>query len=195
MSHPSFQDYFMSVGSSHPRRSEGLRAPTTLMQHICEEEGRGVVLEPYYKVSETLGSLWERLQESFGPNNPNIQEGGPSRVSRLESQVSTLLAEVSSLRQEVAALSSLKGELGHLRAVLESQGNFEPPLDESVPEPDAAAKWLEAHPEAVEAHRGKQIAIHPKLGIIASGEDFASVYESVEKQGRMAEVTFDAIPA
>ena len=48
---------------------------------------------------------------------------------------------------------------------------------------DWAEKWLEEHPDEVRTHAGKSIALHPKLGIVASSKLLTDVVQEVKRKG------------
>jgi aminoglycoside phosphotransferase (APT) family kinase protein len=84
----------------------------------------------------------------------------------MEEQRELLARQLSGLGEQV---SYLEREVADLRRRVES-------LEGPAPDLDPAAAWLEQHPEEVARHRGKQVAIHPKLGIVASADNFAELY-------------------
>ena len=81
----------------------------------------------------------------------------------------------------VSRIASLESELASLRSVSEV------PLDPT-------AEWVAANSSQLEQYRGKQVAIHPGRGIVASGATFAEVYDLVREQGLLEQVVFDAVP-
>jgi hypothetical protein len=54
----------------------------------------------------------------------------------------------------------------------------EPPLDV-----DPAHVWLEAHPHEVAKHRGRQIAVHPDRGIVASAPTLSELLTELDRLG------------
>lgn len=68
-------------------------------------------------------------------------------------------------------------------------------MPEAEVAPDPAAAWVEKHQEDVARHAGKHIAVHPRLGIIASADSFAELYALVKDKNMLDEVVFDSVPA
>jgi hypothetical protein len=58
---------------------------------------------------------------------------------------------------------------------------------------DPCQVWMEQHPEEVAKYAGKRVAVHPTLGIVASGDTFGECYEAVP-EGMMGQVVFDVVP-
>jgi hypothetical protein len=59
---------------------------------------------------------------------------------------------------------------------------------------DPAARWLEEHRAEAALHRGKNVAIHPTRGIVASGDSLETVAREVKRMGLTEDVLFDVIP-
>src|SRR5580704_10577388 len=57
------------------------------------------------------------------------------------------------------------------------------PAREPPVEVDAAHVWLEAHPHEVAKHRGRQIAVHPERGIVASAPTLADLLAEIDRLG------------
>ena len=48
---------------------------------------------------------------------------------------------------------------------------------------DPAHVWLEAHPHEVAKYRGRQIAVHPERGIVASAPTLAALLTELDRLG------------
>jgi hypothetical protein len=122
----------------------------------------------------------------------------PDRASRVAAGVPerTLLDEIlaqlvqppadeaEALRREV---QRLRTELDELRRTVEDLVGERPGI--TVRDPWGA--WISAHPEEMAKHRGKRIAVHPTMGIVAADDTLEAVYEAVVRQGLLDEVAFD----
>lgn len=56
------------------------------------------------------------------------------------------------------------------------------PFDAEDPEPIFLSpwdRWLEAHPEEMERHAGRHVALHPTLGVYASAASLEDLYEQL----------------
>jgi len=58
-----------------------------------------------------------------------------------------------------------------------------PPAREPPVEIDPAHIWLEAHPHEVAKHRGRQIAVHPDRGVVASAPTLAELLAEIDRLG------------
>jgi hypothetical protein len=48
---------------------------------------------------------------------------------------------------------------------------------------DPAHVWLETHPHEVAKHRGRQIAVHPERGIVASAPTLTELLAEIDRLG------------
>lgn len=74
-----------------------------------------------------------------------------------------------------------------------SKPRFEEVPDDLNPGIDAAERWRRAHPEEIEKHRGRHIAIHPERGIVASSQSLLDLHSRVKELGLLDEVVFDGV--
>jgi hypothetical protein len=74
-------------------------------------------------------------------------------------------------------------------AALEARDAVDPTVD------DPAARWVAEHRHEAKAYRGRTVAIHSTRGIVASGDDVATVAREVERMGLSDEVLLDVIPS
>jgi 5'-nucleotidase len=61
---------------------------------------------------------------------------------------------------------------------------------------DSVGRWISAHPRELRKYAGRHVAIHPKLGIVASGSDVHEVTAIVGDlvEDVAAEIEFDIVP-
>jgi hypothetical protein len=112
-----------------------------------------------------------------------VMTPGPAEIARQAEARAEAALHMATLA--IAACQDLRDRLARLEDAA---------AEEPATEPDAIAQWLEANPEEVVKHRGKQIAVHPTDGIIASGADFRSVYEQVRARGyNPDDVVYDGV--
>ncbi len=111
---------------------------------------------------DTHPGVWRRLHE----------------LSRRQDAQDRLLREQEQwLQQQSELLQQQQERLARLERLLD-----EPELEAPPAEPDEQQRWMMEHPEEVEKHRGQHVAIHATRGIVAAGDDYASLVEKLEQQ-------------
>lgn len=79
-------------------------------------------------------------------------------------------------------------------ALLSRKQSEEQSFDQVPISDNPIADWMALHSEELMRHRGKHIAIHHKRGIVASDENFLTVYQKVKELGLEHDVVLDSIP-
>lgn len=151
-------DALTSAWSRGSSTQEGQWEALAPHPHLREALNLRTHLEALFRARQdidTLPGVWRRLSE----------------ISRRQDAQDRLQ------RQQEKLIQQLQERLARLE-----QRQHEREREESPPEPDDQQRWMMEHPDEVEKHRGRHIAVHATRGIIAVANDYASLVEQLEQQ-------------
>lgn len=108
--------------------------------------------------------LWQPFT-SFTKRRTSYDQLQDKQFVTLKSQIWLLKREIDELRAELAPL-----------------------------ETDPFFQWYQENRAVVEELRGRHIAVHPQQGVVAHGETYEVVYDTVQELSMLDEVEFNYIP-
>ena len=63
---------------------------------------------------------------------------------------------------------------------------------------DETLEWMKANQSEIDKYKGKNVAVHPKLGIVASGDTLTDCSENISKlkltPEDLAKIVYDYVP-